>query len=263
MRNLCWIIVLALLVCEFSESRCRAQLDYSYRSKQPSAADPDSLSDEQIILYLSKWKIKGVRPSKEAYMAVLYYGDHAVRLINEFGEDALSVLDVVSGTSAVALSDMTLELQKVRQVYPLLNLIARHPQADLMVKILAAHESELATSVLVETLLKSPDEVLQRGPLITMAEITAIHQQPTTPLEHFYAWLGRGSGKPDQVKESSVSSEHLFGLFSLGFAGLLVGILRYAGFFKKKSKSQVKPSGEPPRIAYRPSRPIPAFRMKL
>jgi hypothetical protein len=243
------------------------QLQGPFGFQQHQQDDPQNPSDEQIILYLSKWKLKGVRPSKEAYTAVRYYGEHAVRLVNEFGNDALAALSNVSGTSAVALDLLIADLRKVPEIYPLLQLIARHPEADRIVQVLERHNSELVTSPLVEVLLKSPEEVVALGPLITMPQIIAIHQKAPalTFSERIGLWL-ESCGLPNgSNRDGQFQVEHqIIGCLSLSVVALLAVAARHLKPFQWRIKSaKTKESGEPPRIGYRATRPIPAFRMKL
>lgn len=260
-----WIFAFLALAAMFP---CKVNAQYGsphaqgFGQQQPQSY-LDQLSDVEIEKYLSKWKVYGVRPSRAAFLAIRYYGKHGKVIINTFGEDGLAVLGKVSGTSAITLHDLVPELKQVRQIYPLLRLIAQHPEADRIVELLKTYRQELANSAFVAVLLKRPDAVLALGPLVRMPEIIALHQEPSSPATLFKrtgSWFesfGANSSEVDREKRSKQIADGLLVIFVVAVFGALFWQMRKK-FNGQNQHTKVKLCS-PPRIEHSPGRPKPAF----
>lgn len=229
--------------------------------QQQSPAYVDQIPDWQIEKYLSKWKITGVRPSREAYLAVRYYGVHARLILNNFGEDGLAALSKVSGTSAISLRQLIPELKQVEQVSALLRLIASHEEPDRIVQLVMAYRSELVDSPFVEVLLQKPDAVLALGPMAQMPEIIALYDDPAVAERPPFIESQISDWLPSGIPIAGLDKEQITTLLLSGFA-LVVGIALIVQI--RKQLRNRKPTGPAvaqaaPRLTYQSGRPTPAF----
>lgn len=258
----------ALTICSVATtftSRASAQYSTPYSDQEPRNSLPDyvdSMPDWQIEKYLSKWKVTGVRPSREAFIVVRHYGVHARSLINAFGDDALAALLKVSGTSAISLNHMRSTLKQVKQVSALLRLIATHEEPDRIVQVLVAYKENLVDSPFVEVLLQKPDAVLALGPMAQMDDVVALFEDPAAnqAVGETMVSVLQGAKVPSINVEGWTKDQMVTVLLGGFAAGVVVLVLIQIRRKMLESSLSKRVVAQPvPRITYNNGRPTPAF----
>lgn len=264
MQNIQLFPLIGMLVCLVWLPEAQAQYMNPYGYQQQPQLFLQQPSQLEIEAYLNAQNVHGVRPSRAAYVAVKSFGDSAKAIINRYGEDGLAALGSVSGISASALRDLIPELNKVRQVYTLLRLIAQHPEPDRIVELLEIYRQDLGNSPFIDVLLKQPNAVLELGPLVRMSEIVALNQEsqsPASAFERAAEWFG-ASGAANSEVDAEKRSKQIADALLIGVVCAVFGAVfwqlrkKLLGF---KAAAKIKSNGPPPRIEYSPSRPKPAF----
>lgn len=255
------IAVLAMI----SGTPALAQYNNPYFNQPSNRQMPtylDDIPDWQIEKYLSKWKVTGVRPSREAYLAVRYYGVHARLIINHFGEDGLAALSRVSGASAIALRNLMPELKQLPQVSAVLRLIADHAEPDRIVQLLVSYRSELVDTPFVDVLLQKPDAVLDLGPMAQMHEIVALYDDPavTTRAAGSPPWLVNWPQLSSINFEGWTKEQIEMILYGGLLSGIAVAIVIQARRKLMNGTPRQRTVAQPaPRLTYNGGRPTPAF----